>query len=183
MHCITLVLRSIGALEVCIHGDRIREVKIRVGVDGIRDSDVNPISDVLLRYVMGLIGPQEIIDYLELSPGLLGLAQVAMLAIPRGRVATYAQLARLLNTSPRAIGKLASANRLPVIVPCHRVIKSDGSLGGYSSGDVEVKMRLLEMEGVRIINGKVPKHYLVDDATLTRNFRELLGYASRNMVI
>ena len=183
MHCITLVLRGVGALEVCIHGDRIREVRVRVGVDGVRDNVVNSISDVLLRYITGLIGPQEIIDYLELGPGLLGLAQVAMLSIPRGRVATYAQLARLLNTSPRAIGKLASANRLPIIVPCHRVIKSDGSLGGYSSGDVEVKMRLLEMEGVRIVNGKVPRQYLVDDVTLTRNFRELLSHASRSMTI
>ena len=183
MHCITLVLRGIGALEVCIHGDRIRETRVRIGIDGARDNIMNPINDVLLKYVMGLVGPQEIINYLELSPGLLGLAQVAMLAIPRGRVATYAQLARLLNTSPRAVGKLASANKLPVIVPCHRVIKSDGSLGGYSSGDVEVKMRLLEMEGVRIINNKVPKHYLVNDVTLTRNFRELLSYASNNTTI
>ena len=177
------MLRGIGALEMCIHGDRIREVRVRVGVDGIRDNAMNPINDVLLKYVMGLVGPQEIINYLELSPGLLGLAQVAMLAIPRGRVATYAQLARLLNTSPRAVGKLASANKLPVIVPCHRVIKSDGSLGGYSSGSVEVKMKLLEMEGIRIVNGKVPRHYLVDDAILTRNFRELLSYASNNMFI
>ncbi|GAB6945051.1 methylated-DNA--[protein]-cysteine S-methyltransferase [Vulcanisaeta sp. JCM 14467] len=183
MHCITLILKGIGALETCIHGNRIREIRIRVGVDGVRDNAINPIGDALMKYIMGLIGPQEIIDHLELSPGLLGLAQLAMLAIPRGRVATYAQLARLLNTSPRAVGKLASANRLPVVVPCHRVIKSDGSLGGYSSGDVEVKMRLLEMEGVRIVNGKVPKHYLVDDVTLTRNFRELLGYATHNMII
>ena len=166
-----------------MHGNKIRETRVRVGVDGARDNAVNPISDAVLKYIMGLAGPQEIINYLELSPGLLGLAQVAMLAIPRGKVATYAQLARLLNTSPRAVGKLASANRLPVIVPCHRIIKSDGSLGGYSSGDVEVKMRLLEMEGVRVVNGKVPRQYLVDDATLTRNFRELLGYATRNMVI
>lgn len=108
-----------------------------------------------------------------------------MLSIPRGgRVATYAQLAKLLNTSPpRAVGKLASANRLPVIVPCHRVIKSDGSLGGYSAGDVNVKFKLLEMEGVKVVNGKVPRQYIVDDATLTKNFRELLNYASSNMLI
>ncbi|WP_243669765.1 MGMT family protein [Vulcanisaeta sp. JCM 16161] len=106
-----------------------------------------------------------------------------MLSIPRGRVATYAQLARLLNTSPRAIGKLASANRLPVIVPCHRVIKSDGSLGGYSAGDINVKLKLLELEGVKVINGKVPRHYVIDDATLMRNFRELLNYTSSNALI
>ncbi|ADN51895.1 methylated-DNA--[protein]-cysteine S-methyltransferase [Vulcanisaeta distributa] len=183
MRCITLLLKDVGALEVCIYGDKIREVKVRVGVDGIRESTVGHVSEVLLKYIMGLVEPREIIKYLELSPGLLGLAQVAMLSIPRGRVATYAQLAKLLNTSPRAVGKLASANRLPVIVPCHRVIKSDGSLGGYSAGDVNVKFKLLEMEGVKVVNGKVPRQYIVDDATLTKNFRELLNYASSNMLI
>ncbi len=111
------------------------------------------------------------------------LAQIAMLSISRGRVATYAQLAKLLNTSPRAVGKLASANKLPIIVPCHRVIKSDGTPGGYSVGDITIKLKLLEMEGVRLINGKVPRHYLIDDSTLIRNFRELLNYASHNMLI
>ncbi|GAB6945903.1 hypothetical protein JCM16161A_00330 [Vulcanisaeta sp. JCM 16161] len=183
MRCATLLLREVGALEVCIYGDRIREVRVRVGVDGIRESAIGQINEVLLKYIMGLVEPREIIKYLELSPGLLGLAQVAMLSIPRGRVATYAQLARLLNTSPRAIGKLASANRLPVIVPCHRVIKSDGSLGGYSAGDINVKLKLLELEGVKVINGKVPRHYVIDDATLMRNFRELLNYTSSNALI
>ncbi|WP_243678083.1 MGMT family protein [Vulcanisaeta distributa] len=78
---------------------------------------------------------------------------------------------------------MASANKLPVLVPCHRVIKSDGSLGGYSAGDINVKLKLLEMEGVKIINGKVPRQYIVDDASLMRNFRELLNYASGNILI
>ncbi len=183
MHCTTLVLRDIGVLEVCVYGNKIGETRIKVGVDGAVGGGMDAISEAVMKYIMGLMEPWEIINHLKLSPGLLGLAQVAMLSIPRGRVATYAQLARLLNTSPRAVGRLASANRLPVIVPCHRVIRSDGSLGGYSLGDVEVKSRLLEMEGVNVVNGKVPRHYLVDDATLTRNFRELLNYASHSIVI
>ncbi|WP_243680356.1 MGMT family protein [Vulcanisaeta souniana] len=108
-----------------------------------------------------------------------------MLSIPRGgTVATYAQIARLLNTSPpRAAGRLASANKLPVIVPCHRVIKSDGSLGGYSVSDTYVKSRLLMMEGVSISNGKVPKQYMVSSTVLVKNFRELLNHVSQGMVI
>ncbi len=85
MRCITLLLKDVGALEVCIYGDKIREVKVRVGgVDGIRESAVGHVSEVLLKYIMGgFVEPREIIKYLELSPGLLGLAQVAMLSIPR----------------------------------------------------------------------------------------------------
>ncbi len=56
-------------------------------------------------------------------------------------------------------------------------------MGGYSAGDVNVKFKLLEMEGVKVVNGKVPRQYIVDDATLTKNFRELLNYASSNMLI
>ncbi|WP_243678235.1 MGMT family protein [Vulcanisaeta distributa] len=99
MRCITLLLSDVGALEVCIYGDRIREVRVRVGTDGINRETISPIGETIMRYIMGLVKPQEIIRHLELSPGLLGLAQVAMLSIPRGKVATYAQLARLLNTS------------------------------------------------------------------------------------
>ncbi|WP_052298499.1 methylated-DNA--[protein]-cysteine S-methyltransferase [Vulcanisaeta moutnovskia] len=183
MHCIILPIREIGVLETCIYGDRIREVKVRIGIDGIKESTRDPIAETISRYIMGLVEPKEIIRYLELGPGLLGLAQVAMLSIPRGKVATYAQLARLLNTSPRAVGKLASANKLPVIVPCHRVIKSDGSLGGYSISDSSIKLRLLEMEGVRVVNGKVAKQHNVSDTVLTKNFRELLNYVSQNMII
>ncbi len=55
-------------------------------------------------------------------------------------------------------------------------------MGGYSVGDINVKFKLLEMEGVKIINSKVPRQYIIDDVTLTRNFRELLNYASSNIL-
>ena len=170
-------------MEVCIYSDKIREIRVRVGIDGIKNNNEEPIIKLILDYIMGIAKPQDIIKHIELSPGLLGLAQVAMLSIPRGMVATYAQIARLLNTSPRAAGRLASANKLPVIVPCHRVIKSDGSLGGYSVSDAYVKSRLLMMEGVSIINGKVPRQYMVSSTVLVKNFRELLNHVSQGMVI
>lgn len=183
MRCLTLSIVGIGILEVCIYSDRIREIRVRVGIDGIKNNNEEPVIKLILDYLMGVAKPQDVIKHIELSPGLLGLAQVAMLSIPRGMVATYAQIARLLNTSPRAAGRLASANKLPVIVPCHRVIKSDGSLGGYSVSDADVKSRLLVMEGVSVINGKVPRHYIVSSTVLMRNFKELLNHLSQGMVI
>ncbi|WP_243669767.1 hypothetical protein [Vulcanisaeta sp. JCM 16161] len=71
MRCATLLLREVGALEVCIYGDRIREVRVRVGVDGIRESAIGQINEVLLKYIMGLVEPREIIKYLELSRACL----------------------------------------------------------------------------------------------------------------
>ncbi|MBI5071681.1 MGMT family protein [Candidatus Falkowbacteria bacterium] len=74
--------------------------------------------------------------------------------IPRGKVATYGEIARILKTSPRAVGQALHANHCPIKIPCHRVVKSDGSLGGYSGG-VRKKLELLKKEGIKIINGKI----------------------------
>ncbi|MBU5688315.1 MAG: MGMT family protein [Candidatus Aenigmarchaeota archaeon] len=74
--------------------------------------------------------------------------------IPRGRVTTYKELARVLGTKAyRAIGNACNKNPYSD-VPCHRVIKSNGEIGGFARG-VEEKIRLLEKEGVKIIDGKI----------------------------
>lgn len=73
--------------------------------------------------------------------------------IPKGRVVCYAQIARALGTKAhRTVGKALSRNPYSPDVPCHRVVKSDGSLGGYSRG-VKLKRRLLEQEGVKFTRG------------------------------
>lgn len=72
--------------------------------------------------------------------------------IAYGKTATYGQLARLAGSpgAARAVGQVMAANRVPIIVPCHRVVAADGSLGGFSApGGVELKRRLLELEQKR----------------------------------
>ncbi|WP_283390918.1 methylated-DNA--[protein]-cysteine S-methyltransferase [Millionella massiliensis] len=71
----------------------------------------------------------------------------ALLQIPYGTTITYAQQARMIG-NPAAVRAVASANgrnRLPILVPCHRVIGADGSLTGYSGG-IERKAELLRLE-------------------------------------
>lgn len=53
-------------------------------------------------------------------------------AIPGGHTQTYGQLAKNLKNAPRAVGQACGANPYPVVVPCHRVIASDGKLGGFA---------------------------------------------------
>jgi methylated-DNA-[protein]-cysteine S-methyltransferase len=65
--------------------------------------------------------------------------------IPFNQTRSYGQLATLLGTSPRAMGGANGSNRICLIVPCHRVIGSDGSLTGFAYG-TEIKRRLLEHE-------------------------------------
>lgn len=70
----------------------------------------------------------------------------ALCAIPYGRTRSYAQLAASLDSAARAVGQANAANPIPIIVPCHRVVATNG-LGGYSGGDgVSTKRALLELE-------------------------------------
>ena len=74
-------------------------------------------------------------------------------AIPRGYVSTYKRIANHIERpdAARAVGNALSTNPFPIIIPCHRAIKSDGSLGGYQGG-IRMKYLLLEMEGIRFKN-------------------------------
>jgi AraC family transcriptional regulator of adaptative response/methylated-DNA-[protein]-cysteine methyltransferase len=71
----------------------------------------------------------------------------ALLGIPRGAVLSYAEVAREVG-SPRAVRAVANAcasNRIAILIPCHRVIRGDGALGGYRWG-IERKRALLDRE-------------------------------------
>lgn len=79
-------------------------------------------------------------------------ARDAMIAIPYGATASYGELAAQTGSSPRAFGQACGANPLPIIVPCHRVIGSDGSFGFYSGGDgPKTKDWLLAHEGAALL--------------------------------
>ncbi len=72
-----------------------------------------------------------------------------LMKIPYGNVRSYKWLAARVGNSnaARAVGNALNANKIPVIVPCHRVIESSGALGGFGGG-IELKKNLLELEGI-----------------------------------
>ena len=75
--------------------------------------------------------------------------------VPAGRVTTYREIARALGSRAwRAVGSAMAKNKHLVTVPCHRVVRSDGSIGQYASG-ADVKAALLQSEGVALDNNKV----------------------------
>ncbi|MDE2227596.1 MAG: methylated-DNA--[protein]-cysteine S-methyltransferase [Alphaproteobacteria bacterium] len=75
-----------------------------------------------------------------------------MTKIPYGQTATYGDLARELGQVAREVGQACGRNPIPIIVPCHRVVGSDGALTGYSApGGIEVKRRLLQFEGALLL--------------------------------
>ncbi len=78
---------------------------------------------------------------------------LAACQIPRGQVATYTDIAQRIGRpkAARAVGQALSRNPVPIVVPCHRVLASDGSLRGYlGSEGTATKERLLRLEGVRV---------------------------------
>ena len=79
-----------------------------------------------------------------------------LLKIPAGKVSTYGDLARALGnpSASRTIGRILGENPNPIKVPCHRVVMSNGQIGGYTYGTAR-KRQLLEKEGVSLTNGIV----------------------------
>lgn len=72
----------------------------------------------------------------------------ALAAIPFGATRTYGDVAAELGTAARALGSACGRNPIPIIIPCHRVLATNGGLGGYSGMDgVETKQFLLRLEG------------------------------------
>ncbi len=79
-----------------------------------------------------------------------------LLEVPEGKITTYSELAKAVGftNGQRVVGKIMNKNPYPVIIPCHRVVKADGKVGGYAYGE-EIKKTMLEKEGVKIKDGKI----------------------------
>ncbi|PKM87891.1 cysteine methyltransferase [Candidatus Falkowbacteria bacterium HGW-Falkowbacteria-2] len=76
--------------------------------------------------------------------------------VPKGKVTTYGRLAALLDLKKgaQAVGQALHCNPFAPTVPCHRVVRSDGDIGGFAFG-TDSKKKLLKSEGVEIINNKI----------------------------
>jgi len=79
-----------------------------------------------------------------------------LLQVQRGKVTTYSALAKAvgLKNGQRVIGRIMNKNPYPVVIPCHRVILSNGKVGEYAWGG-KVKTKMLAKEGIKIKKGKI----------------------------
>ncbi len=115
--------------------------------------DITPLTPLFALLDEYFSGRPVDFSSLELRPSGTAFDRMvwdALRAIPRGEVRSYAEVAAAVGR-PRAFRAAAGAcarNRLPIIIPCHRVVRSDGGLGGWSGGGgLDLKRRLLAMEG------------------------------------
>ncbi|MDH7560526.1 MAG: MGMT family protein [bacterium] len=121
-------------------------------------AQVDELGSALQRFLRG--------EEIRLPLGLLALDHCSpfqksvLLAdwqIPRGWVSTYGAIARRVGRpgAARAVGRALACNRFPLVIPCHRVVASDRTLGGFQGG-LAIKRALLELEGVPFDgNGRV----------------------------
>ena len=120
-------------------------------LDGAED-DSKVFDDIVNRLYRYSAGEMAALDEIELdlsgATPFFSAAWNACRSIPAGETRSYAWLAAEAGSplAARAAGQSMARNRFSLIIPCHRVIASDGGLGGYGGGGLGVKARLLQME-------------------------------------
>jgi methylated-DNA-[protein]-cysteine S-methyltransferase len=94
---------------------------------------------------------------MKVKTGHTGIADqdvyVLLSKIPSGKVSTYGDIARALGhpKAARAVARIIANNPNPIIIPCHRVVKSNGEIGGFAYGE-QTKKEILEKEGIKFQN-------------------------------
>jgi len=149
--------RAIVALTIghCTNNEVRSAIRHRLGLDSADpdpvESDWNPeLRSRLVRYARG-----ENVDFTDCNirlPQLTAFQKRVLDStrkIPYGKTLSYAELADKAGSpqAARAVGNVMASNRVPILVPCHRVVASDGKLGGFSAPQgTDLKRRMLEME-------------------------------------
>lgn len=148
-----------GVRSVALPGGGRIESWVRDGaVPGEPDGALAPLPDMIRRYGQG-----ERVDFAGVPLDLTGIAEfylrayAELMRIPYGETTTYGAIARTLGDPglARAVGTAMGQNRIPLIVPCHRVLGANGKPVGFSApGGVTSKMRLLALEHAVLPTGQ-----------------------------
>jgi methylated-DNA-[protein]-cysteine S-methyltransferase len=150
---ISLASRNNKIIALDIHSKNLYEMKKHLSAlypDGHEsEQSFKTIKLLLDRYLRG-----EKVDF-DVDIDISGESQFTqrvlreLKKIPYGKVRSYLWIGKRLGhtMAARAVGQAVKRNPIPIIIPCHRVIREDGSIGGFSLGE-EIKKRLLALEGV-----------------------------------
>lgn len=131
--------------------DRLARLDPVIAARGLADEPGSgPVVDALRGYAAGDLGALDALAVVQPETPFRGEVWRALRGVPAGSAVTYTELAALAGR-PSAVRAAASGcanNLVALIVPCHRIVRSDGGLGGYLFG-VDLKERLLRHEGAR----------------------------------
>ena len=138
----------IGTLYLIFTGKVLSEISLKKPSEIVRKGELSPLIKKELRAYFEN-GKEEFTQKTAFIKGTEFDRKVwlTLKEVPYGETRTYRWLAERIGkpSACRAVGQALSRNPIPIIFPCHRIIKSDGSIGGYSSG-IDIKRRLLEFE-------------------------------------
>ena len=144
-----------GVGELWTEGDLVVVHEFRFGSASETDVGTTDRSELVERLTAFLAGDEVSLAKVPLdldwmTPFQRAIAD-ALRLLPRGEVVSYGELAALAGYpgAARAVGSFCATNRFMFLIPCHRVVGAVG-IGGYGSAGVDVKRRLLALEGVRL---------------------------------
>ena len=122
-----------GAMGVRVAGDRLAHLEFLPPGTRTQPSPLPLVQKVARELEAYYADPGHVFDLPLLPVGTPFRQRVwnALLAIPAGETRSYGDIARALKSAPRAVGQAVGDNPLPVVIPCHRIIAADGSLGGF----------------------------------------------------
>lgn len=142
------------AVAIDIEQDAFVNRLRKMGFDALEynPEDVAAVLEQIDEYLAGVRRDFDLpIDWSVMTP-FQQAALKATLAIPYGGVSTYGEIAKKLGSASaaRAVGRAEATNPMPLVIPCHRVLGSDGELHGYGAGQgLLTKAWLLDLEGAR----------------------------------
>lgn len=148
-----IISTPIGALRLSSDGSGLKAIDLApkvgtVSLDDNTEDDILALTEAQLQEYF--VGQRKTFDLPLAAEGTEFQLTVwrALQTIPWGSVCSYADIARAINkpTAVRAVGAANGRNPIPIVVPCHRVIGSDGSLTGFAGG-LDMKRQLLQLEG------------------------------------
>lgn len=145
-----IVPSPVGSLLATLSGDGLRELRFPgAGPWPALPLLTGPVADKLQAYFAGDLRAFSIPVDLSGVTDFTRRVLEATATIPYGETVGYGEIARMIGMpgATQAVGNALGANPVPIVIPCHRVIRSDGSLGWFTGGP-EIKRALLRLEGV-----------------------------------
>ncbi|MCT1453336.1 methylated-DNA--[protein]-cysteine S-methyltransferase [Corynebacterium sp. p3-SID1145] len=144
---IGLVVSSAGVAKVLFESDGIDAERERIGAKAVVPLAAHQLAEYFAGQRREFTVP---LDY-RFATGFRSDVLRELARVPYGHTTTYKELAAKVGNpkAVRAVGGACANNPLPLLVPCHRVLRADGGLGGYRGGS-ETKRFLLELEGADV---------------------------------
>ncbi|MCP4394164.1 MAG: methylated-DNA--[protein]-cysteine S-methyltransferase [Alphaproteobacteria bacterium] len=161
-------LSSIACITICAEGGVITSLNWRGNKEGVtktentlqNDADSILLNRAKIQILEYFNGERKAFD-LPLSSIPVGSEYQtrvwrALCNIPYGATVSYKDLADGLKSAPRAIGQACRANRIPILIPCHRVVSKNGSIGGFAgqtdsdSLEIQIKKTLIALEASKM---------------------------------